>query len=92
MRLLSYCKPYYAHYYNQEQGKWSDNNVRFYDEREWRYVPDFNIEDIKKVRVGEEYGEIISLTDDDIVRIYVTSEAEKKQIAQFIDIEKISIV
>ncbi len=50
------------------------------------------IEDIKKVRVGEEFGEIISFTDDDIVRIYVTSEAEKKQIAQFIDIEKISIV
>ncbi|NMF24143.1 abortive infection system antitoxin AbiGi family protein [Alistipes shahii] len=92
MRLLSYCKPYYAHYYNREQGKWSDNNVRFYDEREWRYVPDFNIEDIKNVRAGEEFEGIISFTDNDVVRIYVTSEAEKNQIAKYIDIEKIIII
>ncbi|MBR3774920.1 MAG: ROK family protein, partial [Alistipes sp.] len=37
--LFAFCKPYCAKYYDHKKGKWSEKNRRFYDEREWRYVP-----------------------------------------------------
>ena len=38
-QILAFCKPYCARY-REKDGSMSKENRRFYDEREWRYVPD----------------------------------------------------
>ncbi len=36
---IQYIKPYEGKLW--KNGKWSKENIRFYDEREWRYIPNF---------------------------------------------------
>ncbi len=36
---IQYIKPYEGKLW--KKGKWSKENIRFYDEREWRYIPNF---------------------------------------------------
>lgn len=37
--LLMTSKPYVGKMFNKADKKWSDESVRFYNEREWRYLP-----------------------------------------------------
>ena len=88
INILSYCKPYYAHFYDSKTAKWSNTNVRFYDEREWRYVP---IE-FTDAEIGAKASKKISFTDNDVVRVYVKSKEEQRLLSEIIDIKKIKII
>ena len=40
--IRSYLKPYEGKIWIEDEGKWSET-IRFYDEREWRFVPDKDV-------------------------------------------------
>ena len=70
--LLAFCKPYCAKYRDKD-GKISKENRRFYDEREWRYVP-YNFSEY----VGKkQYDAVLPFDIMDIAQIHVTNEKEK---------------
>lgn len=75
--LFAFCKPYCAKYYDHKKGKWSEKNRRFYDEREWRYVPT----DYSKFRGNYLYqNDVLCFNLSDIEEIYVTNVPEAQYI------------
>ena len=89
--LFAFCKPYCAKYYDHKKGKWSENNRRFYDEREWRYVP----KDYLKYSGSYLYqDEVLDFELSDIEKIYVpnTKNAEDISIKHPSLKEKIQII
>lgn len=75
--LFAFCKPYCAKYYDHKKGKWSENNRRFYDEREWRYVP----ADYSKFRGDYLYlNDVLDFNLSDIEEVCVTNVSEGQYI------------
>jgi hypothetical protein len=52
--LLMHYKPYEGHPYDKGKGQISEEKVRFYEEREWRYIP-LNCDGLKLSLTMEEY-------------------------------------
>lgn len=77
--LFAFCKPYCAKYYDHKKGKWSEKNRRFYDEREWRYVPKNYTEYVGDHRYE---NEDLVFKIAEIEQIYVTTTAERKELIE----------
>lgn len=76
--IIKYCKPYYGKEWIKNEQKISDNYIRFYDEREWRYIPQDNEKELR-------------FTMNDVKWVLVTSEQEKDELAHFIERARIKI-
>lgn len=48
LRLVRFTKPYQGKFWRN--GKYEDEIVRFYDEREWRFVPDIHLVENENIR------------------------------------------
>ncbi len=82
--IVRYIKPYSGSFYRN--GKLCRRNVRFYDEREWRYVPvigklfltkdEFDNKKIRAQRNEEVEKAILSFEPDDIKYVIIREEKE----------------
>ena len=77
--LFAFCKPYCARYYDHKKGKWSENNRRFYDEREWRFVPKDYLEFCGSYLYQHK---VLNFNLSEIGQVYVTNKKEVQYISQ----------
>lgn len=74
--ILSFCKPYRAKQLDKRTKIYSEKNVRFYDEREWRYVPDnYHPYDGNSEFIYE--NDMLTFEYEDVAGIYVPNEQDK---------------
>jgi hypothetical protein len=60
--LMMHFKPYSAFCYNKEDKRFSNNEIRFYDEKEWRYIP-LNTDGLKLSLDYNEYMDVEELNE-----------------------------
>ena len=77
--LFAFRKPYCASYYDHKKGKWSENNRRFYDEREWRFVPKDYLEFCGSYLYKHK---VLYFNLSEIEQVYVTNKKEVQYISQ----------
>lgn len=88
--LIKFLKPYDGHY---QKGNWKKKIRRYYDEREWRFVPKDRFPVIPETRFNsQEVGQLnnelrknlLSFSPNDIKFIILKSEDDKVKIAKAI--------
>lgn len=79
--ILNFCKPVRGYEYIKKDKCWSENMVKFLDEREWRYVPQ-NIE----------LTPYLAFELSDIKNVYVEKESDKQELQRWIPNSKIKIL
>ena len=79
--LLSYTKPYEGYFKKRE---YENENHRFYDEREWRYIPASNkftvIEESTYEQLGNKCIDHISFKPEEVEVIIVNTSLEKENL------------
>ncbi|HTA82155.1 MAG TPA: abortive infection system antitoxin AbiGi family protein [Bacteroidia bacterium] len=91
--LIKFLKPYDGHY---QKGIWKKKVRRYYDEREWRFIPDENKYPVMPLKKSKEFKERIEELNDelkktplkfthaDIKYIIVKEDSDKNKVAEII--------
>lgn len=61
--LMMHYKPYEGYAYNKDENRFDEEIIRFYDEREWRYIP-INCDGLKLKLERDEYESISKLKEE----------------------------
>lgn len=73
-KLLAFCKPFCAKYWQKNSKRWSKSNRRFYDEREWRYVPQAFLDNNRNL----EFDNLKLNINTDIAEIYIPKNKQQE--------------